>query len=307
MTDWQPSGHQPWLRERARIVAAMRQFFAQRGVVEVQTPMITSCSVTEPQIQSVALADGNYLRTSPEYYHKRLLAAGFGDLYEIGPVLREREFGRLHRPEFTLLEWYRLGLGWRDLADETVDLVRYCSQGLREDWQLRCIAWRQLFLDHLGFDPLVADDRLIVAASAGLPPDCDRLMRLDFLFSSEIQSRFPADQLTVVHGYPAAQAALARLDPDDPRLAERFELFAGTLELANGYHELTDPAEQRQRFEADNQRRRELGQPIMPIDEQLLAALDSGLPDCAGVALGVERLLMSLLGADSIGEVVAFA
>lgn len=306
MSHWQPGAPLPWLRERAGLLGAMREFFAQRGVVEVQTPLITPCGVTEPQIQSMALARGGYLRSSPEYFHKRLLAAGFGDLYEIGPVLRDEESGRQHCPEFTLLEWYRLGLGWRALAAETIDLIRYCSKDLCEDWQLRQAPWRQLFIEHLDLDPLLADDRTVLARSAELPGDCDRSMRLDFLFSTRIQTRFPARQLTVVHGYPAAQAALACLDPADPRLAERFEVFAGTLELANGYHELTDPLEQRRRFEQDNERRKQLGRVEMPVDELLLAALDSGLPDCSGVALGVDRLLMSLLGSDSIGQVVAF-
>ncbi|MFP4207222.1 MAG: EF-P lysine aminoacylase EpmA [Wenzhouxiangella sp.] len=308
MTRWQPDADAEALRTRARTLAIVRGFMAERGILEVNTPVITAAGVTEPQIESLALTDEQgWLRTSPEYAHKRLLAAGIGDLYEIGPVFRSGEHGRLHRQEFTLLEWYRVGHGWQQLADETLDLITACTPASQRAWQIRRLSWSSLFQQHAGFDPLTAPETAGELTQAELPEDCDISMRLDYLFTRHIQPAFPPDQLTVVHGYPATQAALACLDPADPRLACRFEIFAGPLELANGYQELTDPAEQRQRFERDNLRRRALGRPVMPIDEGLLAAMQHGLPPCAGVALGIERLLMATGNARQISQVMAFS
>lgn len=306
--DWRPSGRFEWLRLRAEVQAAIRVFFSARGVIEVTTPMITACGVTEPQIQSVALAERpGFLRTSPEYHHKRLLAAGFGDLYELGPVLRAAELGRLHQPEFTLLEWYRVGWDWQQLAEETLELIRHCAGRGGQRWETRVISWRELFIEVGDFDPLTIDDAALQAQTSNLPADCDRSMRLDYLLSTRIQPQLPRHQLSIVHHFPAEQAALAEFEPSDPRLARRFEVFAGPIELGNGYQELCDPVEQRRRFVADNRRRIALGLPSMPIDESLLAALDHGLPACSGIALGLDRLLMAMTGAQSISELVAFA
>ncbi len=308
MSDWQPSASDEQLRARADTAARIRQFMRDRETLEVTTPVITVSGVTEPQIESVALKDHpGYLRTSPEYHHKRLLAAQVGDLYEMGPVFRQSEYGRLHRPEFTLLEWYRINKTWRDLAIETLDLIKACTPLDPAPWEIRWIGWSDLFQEFLGFDPLSDSQRAMRLTDNELPATCDLSQRLDYLFSQEIQARFPRDRLTVVCAYPAAQAALARLDPQDSRLACRFEVFAGALELANGYEELTDPLEQRRRFERDNQRRRQLGRSVMPIDEDLLAAMTHGLPPCSGVAMGFERLLMAIFGLTSIDEAMAFS
>lgn len=305
---WRPSGRFAWLRQRAELLADIRTFFSQRGVIEVNTPLISRYGVTEPQIQSIALAEGQgFLRTSPEYHHKRLLAAGFGDLYELGPVMRAGERGRHHQPEFTLLEWYRVGWGWQQLADETVALIRHCSRRSARTWDMRLVSWRELFMETAQLDPLEIHDADLRARTAALPEDCDRSMRLDYLLSTEIQPQLPSDQLTVLHHFPAEQAALAELDPDDPRLARRFEVFLGSLELGNGYQELCDADEQARRFAADNRRRADLGLPSMPVDNTLLAALRHGLPACSGIALGVDRLLMALSGANALSELVAFA
>lgn len=312
MVDWQPSGRFDWLRLRAQIQADIRAFFSARGVIEVSTPLLTACGVSEPQIHSIQLSDGQgFLRTSPEYHHKRLLAAGFGDLYELGPVMRAAEKGRLHRPEFTLLEWYRLGLGWEPLAMETLELIEACSRRVGRHWNSALMSWQSVFIDSLGFDPLrLGEDenanRALAAMTRDLPSDCDQAMRLDYLMATKIQPSLPPNQLTVIYHYPAEQAALAELEPADPRLARRFEVFAGPLELANGYQELRDPGEQAWRFDRDNRRRRELGLPIMLADQALLAALSHGLPPCSGVALGFDRLMMTLTDAGAISEVVAF-
>ncbi|MGK7295325.1 MAG: EF-P lysine aminoacylase EpmA [Candidatus Wenzhouxiangella sp. M2_3B_020] len=291
-------------RLRARLVRAIRQFFAQRGVEEALTPATTTCGVTDVHIESVALAPGGYLRTSPEYAHKRLLAAGAGDLYELGPVFRAGEHGRLHRTEFTLLEWYRVGWTWSRLADEVLDLVEMLTPGRR--WHRRIVPWRDLMGEELGLDPAGACVDELRRLASDAPAGLERPELFDWLFATRVQPTLPLDQLTVVHDYPACQAALARLRPDAPEWAERFEVFAGTLELANGYRELTDATAQRQRFEADNRRRRELGRSSMPIDERLIDALQTGLPECSGVALGFDRLAMVAADTDDIGDVEMF-
>lgn len=312
MVSWQPSGRFDWLRLRAQIQADIRGFFSALGVTEISTPLLTACGVTEPQIHSIQLSDGQgFLRSSPEYHHKRLLAAGFGDLYELGPVMRAAEQGRLHSPEFTLLEWYRLGLGWEPLAMETLELIETCSRRVGRRWESKLMSWQTVFADTLGFDPLrLGEDEsanlALAAMTRDLPAECDRAMRLDYLMATKIQPSLPPNQLTVIYHYPADQAALAELEPADPRLARRFEVFAGPLELANGYQELRDPREQARRFERDNRRRRALGLPTMAADQALLAALTHGLPPCSGVALGFDRLMMTLTGAETISEVVAF-
>lgn len=307
MADWRPSGRLPWLKLRADVQADIRHFFAARQVTEVSTPLLTDCGVSEPQIESLELANAQgFLRTSPEYYHKRLLAAGFGDLYELGPVMRAAEHGRLHRPEFTLLEWYRLGMDWQQLALETVDLIRHCGRRVDRNWQTRLVGWQALFGEVLDIDPLTVSDRQLRTMTDDVPTGCDRPMRLDYMMATRIQPTLPDHQLTVIHHYPADQAALAQLEPGQPELARRFEVFAGPMELANGYQELLDPEEQAQRFERDNQRRQALGLRSMPSDPRLLAALNHGLPPCSGVAMGFDRLMMVLTGAGELSEIVTF-
>lgn len=302
---------------RARLYAAIRVFFAARGVLEVETPILSAAAGTEPNIESFATrfsghvdagACERWLRTSPEFPLKRLLAAGIGDCYELGRVFRDGEFGRRHNPEFTLLEWYRVGFDHRELAAETVALVQgaLALAGRRAAVIERSYA--ALFVESLGLDPHRADIADLRAPLADIAIDPAGLTRddwLDLLLTHRIQPTFPADRITVVHDYPASQCALARIRADDPPLAERFEVYLGTQELANGYHELNDAAEQRARFERDNVRRRARGQRELPLDERLLAVLDA-LPDCAGVALGIERLLMAMHDTDTIAEVLAF-
>lgn len=308
MKDWRPSASLEALKHRAELLERVRAFFAERGVKEVHTPLLTASGVTDIHIDSVSTtAPHGWLRTSPEFCHKRLLAAGFGDLYELGPVFRRGEAGRNHQPEFTLLEWYRVGWKWQELAEEVVELIRRCLQAGCDDWPARRLSWNACFREGLGIDALTAATADLAQLADDAPDGLERDALLDWLFATRIQPGFEERTITIVHDYPASQAALARVRPDDPRVAERFEVFAGARELANGYHELCDSEEQRTRFERDNRIRRELGRQAMPVDEALLAALTSGLPDCSGVALGFDRLMMTALGADAIEQVVSFA
>jgi lysyl-tRNA synthetase class 2 len=264
---------------------------------------------TDPEIHSIRTDSGRYLRTSPEFAHKRLLAAGSGDIFELGRVFRQGESGRAHNPEFTLLEWYRTGWNYQQLMDEVAGLVRYCGHGKFDRWPVKKTRYRQLFLDHLDVDPVTADNRLLSATARahGIDDiDLERNQWLDLLISFVIQSALPEQCLTFVYDYPADQAALSRIRPETPPVAERFELYLGQTELANGYQELTDASEQQRRFEAENTKREKLGKPRCKLDQHLISALMHGLPECAGVALGVDRLLMAIGGMDCIDDVTAF-
>lgn len=315
--DWRPSASREQLVARARLLGRVREFFAARGVLEVDTPMIINAPVTDVHIHSArvelsAAAPGSpparlFLHTSPEYAMKRLLAAGSGDIYQLCHVARALESGRVHNPEFSLLEWYRVGFSLGQLMDEVELLVRALLGTAAAGERL---SYREVFLRELALDPFAATVGELARAAAplglstGLPLERDGYLEL--LMGGLIGPRLGRDRLTFVYGYPASQAALARLDPADPRAAQRFELYAGGIELANGFHELSAAPEQRARFEADNAARRRAGLPVYPLDERLLAALGHGLPDCAGVALGFDRLLMLATGASHIQEVLAF-
>ena len=305
------------IRLRARLYALIRQFFAERGVLEVETPVMSAAANTDPNIESFSThfsghvdagARERWLRTSSEFAQKRLLAAGIGDCYELGRVFRNGEAGRRHNPEFAMLEWYRVGWNHRQLADETIALVQEALALRGEAAEVRNITYRDLFIDAIGLDPMAADEQQLRSALHGVRVNDEGLGRddrLDLLLTHRIQPAFPAGRITVVYDYPASQCALAKVRADDPPVAERFELYVGQHEVANGYHELTDAAEQRARFERDNARRRSRGLAEMPLDENLLTAL-KGLPDCAGVALGVERLLMAMTGSEDIRNMIAF-
>jgi lysyl-tRNA synthetase class 2 len=306
------------MRLRARLYATVRAHFAREGVLEVETPILSRAGNTEPNIESFSTAfkghrdaglSERWLRTSPEHALKRLLAAGMGDCYELGRVFRNGEAGRRHNPEFTMLEWYRVGWDERRLADETVALVRMAGALMEQSYRCISITYRELFKQNLSIDPFEASIDDLRAPLRDEMVDANGLGRddwLDLLLTHRLQPMFPTDHITVVHDWPASQCALARVRADDPPVAERFELYLGAHELANGYHELTDASEQRARFERDNARRRERGQVERPIDEALLEAMSQGLPACAGVALGIERLLMCLLGSADIRDMLAF-
>jgi lysyl-tRNA synthetase class 2 len=313
MEDWRPTAPLEHLWARARILADLRAFFAERGVLEVETPLLAAATVPDLHLDSIACTPGDagspppgYLQTSPEYAMKRLLAAGSGPIYQITKAFRAGEAGPRHNPEFTLLEWYRPGWDHHALMDE-VDalLARVLGAATAER-----VTYGQAFARTAGVDPHRAPVAELAAAARarGLdpPPGLDRDGLLDFLLTMVVEPTLGQGQPTFLHDFPASQAALARVRPGDPPVAERFEVFSAGLELANGFHELTDATEQRRRFDRDRAHRHAAGRPVPALDERFLAALAAGLPPCAGVALGVDRLVMRAVAAVSIDEVMAF-
>jgi elongation factor P--(R)-beta-lysine ligase len=305
------------LQLRAATYGRIRHFFAERGVLEVETPMLSAAGNTDPNIQSFhtrftghvdAGPATRWLRTSPEFPLKRLLAAGLGDCYELGRVFRDGEAGGRHNPEFTMLEWYRVGWDDARLTREVLDLLEKLLLEAGRTFDIVETTYRGLFHDALGIDALTDPVETLQGALGDVHVNGEGLNRddwLDLLMTHRIQPTFTRDRVTVVADFPASQCALARIRHDDPPVAERFEVYVGKYEVANGYHELNDANEQRARFERDNAVRRERGQAEVPIDEHLLAVLGK-MPDCAGVALGVERLLMVLADTDRIADVLAF-
>lgn len=315
--DWRPSAASA-RPHRARLNALLRACMADRGVLEVETPVLSLGAPLDPGVESWrAQAPGGavgYLQTSPEYPMKRLLAAEAGDIYQLARVFRGDEHGIRHNPEFSLLEWYRLGFDDRRLADEAAEIVqtvaaadpRWC-QPRRE---VRRVRYADLFGAGLGLDPLACSERECAQAAArsglSVTGDLDRDGWLDALMSLVLAPRFEPDRLTLVHEYPESQAVLARPSVEHPGYAHRFELYWGDLELANGFYELTDPRVFLDRRGQDVECRRRNGQVIPDADPFFALAMHAGLPDCAGVALGVDRLLMRLLGAERIDEVIDF-
>jgi len=302
---------------RARLLAELRDFFGARGLLEVETPQLSAAAATDVHLDSLrARAPGGapegWLHTSPEFPMKRLLAAGIGDCWQLARVFRGGEHGQRHNPEFSLLEWYRVGWDAASLMTEVDEFVRALASGrlpLRDSQRL---SYREAFLRHAGLDPFAASARQLASAlaerSVDVPRDIaqDKTALLDLMLSLLVEPALDPAQPTFIHDFPASHAALARIRRDDPPVAERFELFLGGMELANGFCELTDAAEQRARFAADVDARRRRGLATPPPDECFLAALAHGLPACSGVALGFDRLVMLLAGAEDIREVLAF-
>lgn len=301
----------------------IRAFFSARDVLEVDTPALSAAATPDPALASLVTrytgpgaphGQALYLHTSPEFAMKRLLAAGSGSIYQICKVFRDGEAGRAHNPEFTMLEWYRIGMDHHQLMDEVADLV---MQVLAEKLALQSpeqVSYREIFESRVGIDPhtATASDCAQAARAHGVtvPPDLfehhDVAIWRDLLLSHLIEPDLGRDRLTFVYDYPASQASLAQIRPGHPPLAERFELYLNGMELANGFHELADVAEQRTRFERQLHARAASGLPPVPLDQRLLAALTQELPDCSGVALGIDRLVMLAAGARSIQDVIAF-
>ena len=317
MADWKPSAPLAMLKTRARLLHRIRAFFQAREVLEVDTPILSSAAGTDPHIESYAIqaprhGKPRYLHTSPEFAMKRLLAAGSGSIYQLCKVFRQGELGQRHNPEFTLLEWYRPGFDHQRLMAEVDSLLRELLDGYLTLGESRRLTYRDAFVQYAGLDPhtstikqLQAKVQQLGIEVSGLN-DTEKDPWLDLLMTHVVEPALPRDCPVFIYDYPASQAALARIRQDDPPVAERFELYIYGMELANGFHELTDAQEQRQRFEADNRARQAAGLDPMPIDAHFLAALEAGLPACAGVALGFDRLVMLAAGAKSISEVLAF-
>jgi elongation factor P--(R)-beta-lysine ligase len=319
--DWRPVASLDVLRLRARLLRRIRTFFDHAGVLEVDTPVLSTAAVTTPQIASFTTAyqgPGSlhgrrlYLHTSPEFAMKRLLAAGSGSIYQLCKVFRDGESGCTHNPEFTLLEWYRTGYDHLDLMDEVERLLIGVLKGILPLTGVHHWAWRDLFVEFAGLDPFhsgVLELANLLEARHALVPvgmqDASLDDWRDLVMSHVIEPRLGAG-LVFVRDYPASQAALARVRPGNPPVASRFEAYLNGVELANGFHELSDAEEQRRRFQAELGLRERAGLPRVPVDERLLSALAGGLPDCAGVALGLERLLMVACGASCLSDVLAF-
>jgi lysyl-tRNA synthetase class 2 len=313
--DWRPTASLDALRLRAEILASIRSLFAEREVLEVETPLLASAPVTDLHLEALkthyrgpGAADGLelYLQTSPEFAMKRLLAAGSGPIFQICKAVRGGEAGRRHNPEFTILEWYRPGWDHHRLMDEVDDLLARVigtTPGER-------LSYGEAFRRYAGIDPHTESSEGLRSRVGDFGvPSVDELGRddlLDLVLTHSVEPKLGHCQPTFIHDYPASQAALARVRSGDPPLAERFEVYVEGLELANGYHELTDPSTQRERFQEDLAARRKAGLPAVPFDERLLAALEHGLPECSGVALGIDRLVMLAMGTREISDVLAF-
>lgn len=314
---WKPVADVAVARQRALLLQRARDFFGRRNVLEIDTPILGEAAVSDPGVESIttklALAPAKifYLQTSPEFYMKRLLAAGFPDIFAIGKVFRDAELGRNHQPEFTMVEWYRLGFELERIIRETVDFIEALIGSSRIMKTADRFVYRDAFQRFADIDPMAASiDQLFerLDADQDLQTSLDDSVDacLDLMMATRIAPHFRTDRLTVVQHYPASQAALARICPNDAAVADRFEVFFGPLELANGYVELTDAAEQHRRCAADQDKRRIDGAPARPLDEKFIASLESGLPACAGVAVGFDRLLMIHAGSSNIRDVRHF-
>ncbi len=317
--DWQPSCSLEALHLRARLLHDIRAFFQARSVLEVETPLLCHSTGTDPQLaffstdfHSLPHRQALFLQTSPEFAMKRLLAAGSGSIYQICKAFRNGEVGRFHNPEFTLLEWYRVGFTLQALMDEVADLFAelFKGQGLQATQRL---SYQSVFRQYTGLDPLqfCYGDYCTYALASGLPEAVtlcgdDHLLWLDMLFSHKIQPFLGANALCMVYGYPACQPSLAKVSADNPLTVERVELFINGIELGNGYYELTDATEQASRFNKEIRQRQEQKLPAVIEDGRLLAALAAGLPECAGIAIGLDRLLMLLGAATTIGDTLSF-
>lgn len=314
--DWQPSASLDVLQQRAALFQTIRNFFQQRCVLEVDTPMLSRFGVTDLHLENLETSLSYFphqrfqLQTSPEYAMKRLLAAYEQSIYQLGKVFRDDEVGRFHNPEFTMLEWYRVGFTMRDLIDEVICLLH----SVLGDLNVQQSTYQALFEKHLNIDPLTVSvenlkTRLIhderIADLVERETDKDTLLQL--AMALVIEPKLDKSQITIVHRFPASQAALAQLDVEDQRVALRFEVYVGGIELANGYQELTDAAQQRVRFDRDNQLRQQFGKSLKPADFRLIDALNSEMPQCAGVALGFDRLLMLATGVSDIRQVLPFS
>ena len=313
MDDWRPGADPAALVARAEMLRAIRAFFADQNVLEVDTPALSAAAATDPQVESFHLQPGHnlperFLHTSPEFPMKRLLAAGSGDIYQVCKVFRQGEQGPRHNPEFTLLEWYRIGFDHQDLMQDVLRFISAVAPHLTEA-PPAFLSYRALFdeIASVGIDATLHElERQAVATGLSVPAGLDSVDQwLDWFMVTVVEPAMPRDRLVFVYDYPASQASLARIRIDQQgSVAERFEVYYNGVELGNGFHELADSDEQGRRFADDLSARSDSGLRQVPVDQHLLDALSSGLPDCAGVAIGIDRLLMAALGVATIGDVM---
>ena len=316
MDKWQPGASLDTLRQRAAMLSCIREFFEQRSVLEVDVPVMGKSTVTDLNIDSIVtsvVSELGYLQTSPEYFMKRLLASGSGDIYFMGKAFRDGEIGVKHNPEFTMLEWYRCGWDDHQLMSEVAELISLLLGGEKDiSIDVSKLSYSDCFFDHLGFDPHSADLEALQLLAATLASDSwideTRANCLDLIFSSQVEP-YLSEGITIIYDYPECQAALAQISPNraGQNVSRRFEAFVSGVEIANGYLELIDAGEQSVRLERDRKARERRKKPAIVVDQKFLAALHSGVPACAGVAIGLDRLLMGAIGVDSIDQVLAFS
>jgi lysyl-tRNA synthetase class 2 len=319
--DWQPTSQIEALQRRADTLKTIRAFFARKGVLEVETPYLSRAANTDPYIDSLDAwyqattssgKEKRYLHTSPEFPMKRLLASGCGSIFQICKVFRQGESGRLHNPEFTMLEWYRPDMHYRALMEEVAELVQCVLPVEYQVTSCEYISYRDAFERYAGINPFTASAEALIECAhhgvgdvPGLLAD-DRDAWLSLLLTHLVEPHLGTGKLTFLYDFPISQASLANVRQDNPPVAERFELYINGIELANGFQELTDAQIQRERFEQDLLVRQKKGLANVPIDENMLDALEDGLPDCSGVALGIDRLCMIIMGVSDINQVITF-
>lgn len=318
---WQPTLTWEYAQKRAQILQKIRHFFNERDVVEVETPALSQGTVTDVHLDAITCrynflndssteqAKNLYLQTSPEFHMKRLIASGYGCIFQIAKAFRHEEAGRFHNPEFTLLEWYRLGFDHFKLMKEVAELLKRVL-GCAEPTQM---TYQQLFIECVSLDPLNATREQLLTLikkhdklSEWLTLEHDNDILLQFIFSELIEPHIGNESPCFVYNFPRSQASLAKISPEDTRVAQRFECYFQGVELVNGFNELTDVDLQLERFQEDNRQRESFSLKIKPIEKNFIAALTQGLPQCSGVALGIDRLIMLALKADHIEQVISF-
>ena len=322
MTSWKPTATVDMLKTRARLLSKLRAFFAEKDIYEVQTPVLSHAGNTEPSIDTFITQQNensnnpsqpSFLNTSPEFAMKRLLASGCGSIYQITPVFRQGEQSSKHNSEFTLLEWYRVDFDHHALMGEVNALLHYISKDFLTLERSHFYTYQDAMIKFADVDPFTASNEDLKAAIekagidvVGMDNDSSADSWLDLLMCQVVEKNLPKNCPVFIYDYPASQAALAKIRKGSPDVAERFELYINGMELANGFHELQDADEQSERFKSEQRLRKERGLPGIPADSQLIAALKHGLPDCAGVAIGLDRLLMVLTGTEHINDVLTF-
>ncbi|MBK8816818.1 MAG: EF-P lysine aminoacylase GenX [Methylococcaceae bacterium] len=319
--DWQPGCSLQMLHLRAKMLQNIRKFFAERSVLEVETPLLGSAIGTDPQLdfftttfQWSPMQQKLFLQTSPEFAMKRLLASGSGSIYQICKAFRNGESGRFHNPEFTMLEWYRVGYSLPELMSEIDELMMQLFDGIKSFQPAEKITYQAVFKSYTNLDPIAFsyEDYAAYARNHGISEAIticgqDQSAWLDFIFSHHIQPHLGWDSICLIYGYPACFSSLARVNAENSAITDRVELFIQGVELGNGYYELGDFKEQSSRFDREIAARKASERPDIVKDNKLLAALEAGLPDCSGIAIGLDRVLMLLSESASIDEVLSFS